>query len=96
MEFPFPQQVVDAIHQMIGDSSQDVASQTLRVNVVELRCVDKRGARPVLSAATRGALLPRGAAKRFSAHKPLMSRSMLKSAPMRLTASSSLASRDSS
>ena len=49
-----------------------------------------------LSAATRGALLPRGAAKRFSAHKPLMSRSMLKSAPMRLTASSSLASRDSS
>jgi hypothetical protein len=43
MEFPFPrQQFVDAIHRMIGDPSEDVGEPNLRVNSVELRCVDER------------------------------------------------------
>jgi hypothetical protein len=43
MEFPFPrQQFVNAIHRMIGDAGEDIGEPSLRVNVVELRCVDER------------------------------------------------------
>jgi hypothetical protein len=43
MDFPFPrQQFVDAIHRVIGDPSEDVGWPNLRVNGVELRCVNER------------------------------------------------------